>query len=27
LAGNFVAKDTIKIDSKAGKLVFSKLVG
>ncbi|MFM2434030.1 MAG: hypothetical protein RL063_9, partial [Pseudomonadota bacterium] len=25
LAGNFVAKDTIKIDSKAGKLVFSKL--
>ena len=27
LAGNFVAKDTIKIDSKAGKLVFSKLIG
>ena len=25
LAGNFVAKDTIKIDSKAGKLVFSRL--
>jgi ATP-dependent Clp protease ATP-binding subunit ClpB len=25
LAGNFIAKDTVKIDSKAGKIVFSKV--
>lgn len=27
LAGNFIAKDTVKIDSKAGKIVFSKAKG
>ena len=24
LAGNFVAKDTVKVDAKAGKILFSK---